>query len=107
MALLLVGCSFPLASFVLGFTLLALLLTGCFFPQASSDVWQLQVWCLTVFGDLCWGSVFTLFSSTFGALFSLFSGNVCFCWLVGKWLSGDGGLKLLGFVSVYSLFWAL
>ncbi|KAM1087740.1 hypothetical protein EV1_013227 [Malus domestica] len=35
------------------------------------------------------------------------AGNVCFCWLVGKWLSGDGGLKLLGFVSVYSLFWAL
>lgn len=67
------------------------------------------MWCLAVFGDLCWGSVFTLFSSSFGALFRLFSG-ACrerLFLLVGKWIFGDGGLKLPRFVSVFSLFWAL
>ncbi|XP_070671037.1 GDSL esterase/lipase At4g16230-like isoform X3 [Malus domestica] len=106
MALLLVGCSFALASFILGFTLLALLLTSCFFPLASSDMLQLLVWCSTVFGDLLWGSVFTQFSSSFGTLFSLFSG-VCrerLFLLFGKLLSGDGGLKLLQFVlTLYNL----
>ncbi|TQD85263.1 hypothetical protein C1H46_029182 [Malus baccata] len=71
MTLLLVGCSFPLASFVLGFTLLALLLTGCFFPQASSDVWLPPVWCWAVFGDLFWGSVQLVFRCVHGTFVSV------------------------------------